>query len=75
MTMNAAFNGMGKPSPAVVISLIRMVIIYIPMAYILEHYFSISGIFIAYATANIISGIIAYRWAVNSVSGQIEKMG
>ena len=74
MTMNAAFNGMGKPSPAVVISLIRMVIIYIPMAYILEHYFSISGIFIAYATANIISGIIAYRWAVNSVSGQIEKM-
>ena len=38
MTMNAAFNGMGKPVPAVAISLIRMIVIYIPMAYFLQYF-------------------------------------
>ena len=32
MVMNASFNGMGKPIPAVHISLLRMVVIYIPVA-------------------------------------------
>ena len=30
MVMNASFNGMGKPMPAVHISVGRMVVIYVP---------------------------------------------
>ena len=74
MAMNAAFNGMGKPGPAVIISMARMIVIYVPLAYILQYFFAISGIFIAYALANILSAFLAYRWAVDSVSGQIDKM-
>ncbi|MDP6190604.1 MAG: MATE family efflux transporter [Gammaproteobacteria bacterium] len=74
MAMNAAFNGMGKPGPAVVVSVARMIVMYVPTAYLLQHYYAISGIFMAYAIANIFSAVIAYKWANNSVKGQIEKM-
>ena len=74
MTMNAAFNGMGKPVPAVAISLIRMIVIYIPMAYFLQYFLGISVIYLSYAIANILSGIVAYNWAKYSVSGQIERV-
>ena len=74
MAMNAAFNGMGKPGPAVIISMARMIVIYVPLAYLLQYFFAISGIFIAYALANILSAFLAYRWAVDPVSGQIDKM-
>lgn len=70
MIMNASFNGMGKPMPAVHISLARMVIIYLPLAFVANRYFGINGIFAAYAVANIITGIIAYSWARSSVSVQ-----
>ena len=74
MTMNAAFNGMGKPVPAVAISLIRMIVIYVPMAYFLQYFLGISGIYLSYAIANIVSGVVAYNWAKYSVPGQIERV-
>jgi putative MATE family efflux protein len=70
MIMNASFNGMGKPMPAVHISLARMVLIYLPLAFVANRYFGISGIFAAYAVANIITGIIAFSWARSSVPEQ-----
>ena len=70
MIMNAAFNGMGKPMPAVAISVGRMVVIYLPLAFLLENVFGIAGIFGAYMVANIITGIISYRWAKASLKTQ-----
>ena len=70
MIMNASFNGMGKPMPAVHISLARMVIIYLPLAFLGNRYFGINGIFAAYAVANIITGILAFAWARSSVPAQ-----
>jgi hypothetical protein len=51
-----------------------MIIMYLPLAYLLRYFYGISGIFMAYAIANIFSAVIAYKWANNSVQGQIEKM-
>ncbi|MDH4072093.1 MAG: MATE family efflux transporter, partial [Gammaproteobacteria bacterium] len=45
MVMNASFNGMGKPMPAVHISVGRMVVIYVPLAFLLDPYFGVAGIF------------------------------
>lgn len=73
MVMNAAFNGMGKPMPAVIVSVSRMVIIYIPLALIGEYKFGIAGIFGAYAIANLVSGIFAYAWARSVIIGQCDK--
>lgn len=73
MVMNASFNGMGKPMPAVWISVGRMLVIYIPLAIVLNHFVGIAGIFAAYAIANVVTGIIAYSWARNSVQAQCDK--
>lgn len=72
MVMNAAFNGMGKPMPAVHISVSRMAVLYIPLAFAAGHFFGVAGIFAAYAIANIVMGIISYAWARASVQPQCD---
>jgi len=63
MVMNAAFNGLGKPMPAVYISVTRMMILYLPLAIVGRQWFGIAGIFGAYAIANVLSGLLSYLWA------------
>ncbi|MBT8109531.1 MAG: MATE family efflux transporter [Gammaproteobacteria bacterium] len=63
MVVNAAFNGLGNPMPGVIISVTRIVVLYVPLAMLGMHYFGITGIFVAYAVANIVSGILGYYWA------------
>ena len=69
MTINAAFNGLGKPMPGVVVSLMRTIILYVPLALIGQHYFGIVGIFAAYAAANVITGFVAYAWVKKTIRG------
>ena len=73
MVMNAAFNGMGKPMPAVVISVARMAILYVPLAILMQKLLGIPGIFGTYAFANIVSAFVAYYWARGSVQEQCDK--
>ena len=73
MVMNASFNGMGKPMPAVWISVTRMAVLYIPLAMVGKHFFGITGIFVAYAIANVVTGIGAYMWARSSVKEQCDR--
>ena len=63
MVVNAAFNGLGKPLPGVIVSLMRTIVLYIPLALAADHWFGVTGIFAAYSAANIITGISAYAWA------------
>jgi Na+-driven multidrug efflux pump len=73
MVMNASFNGMGKPMPAVFISVARMAVLYVPLAIVMQAWFGIAGIFGTYAFANIASAVVAYYWARNSVQAQCDK--
>ncbi len=73
MIMNASFNGMGKPMPAVMVSIARMVVIYVPLAFAGDYLFGIAGIFGAYAIANIASGFFSYAWARSAVRAQCDK--
>ncbi|MDH4253763.1 MAG: MATE family efflux transporter [Gammaproteobacteria bacterium] len=75
MVMNATFNGMGKPMPAVYVSVGRMCVIYIPIAVVLDRYFGVAGIFAAYAIANATMGVLSYGWARASVQAQCDKHG
>lgn len=63
MVMCAAFNGLGKPMPAVYLSVARMVFLYLPLAVVGQSFFGIAGIFGAYAIANLASGLYSYLWA------------
>jgi putative MATE family efflux protein len=63
MVVNAAFNGLGQPMPGVIISVTRILGLYVPLAMIGMRLYGIVGIFAAYAVANIVSGVIGYYWA------------
>ena len=73
MVMNASFNGMGKPMPAVWISVARMALLYLPLALLGDRLFGIAGIFGAYAAANVVMGAVSYAWARASVQPQCDK--
>ncbi|MDH3620321.1 MAG: MATE family efflux transporter [Gammaproteobacteria bacterium] len=63
MVVNAAFNGLGNPMPGVVISVTRILVLYVPLAFLGKALFGMVGIFAAYAVANILSGVLGYFWA------------
>ena len=67
MVMNATFNGLGRPLPAVAISVGRMLVLYVPLAAVGMVFFAAPGMFVAYAVANIVAGFVAYAWAMRTV--------
>jgi putative MATE family efflux protein len=73
MVMNAAFNGLGHPLPAVGISLGRIVVLYLPLATVGMQFMGATGIFVAFAAANVVSGIIAYEWAKRTVRQRVAQ--
>lgn len=62
MVMNAAFNGAGRPLPAVIISLTRMLVLYVPLGYVFSRIWGVNGIFAAATVANITAGLLALTW-------------
>ncbi len=72
MVMNAAFNGLGKPMPGVIVSLMRIAVLYVPLAIVAARYFEVVGIFAAYAVANIVTGVFSYVWAERIVKRQCQ---
>lgn len=75
MVMNAAFNGLGKPMPGVVISVLRILVLYLPVALLAMRFFDVVGIFAAYALANVLTGIFAYLWARSTVKRLFAAQG
>ncbi len=73
MAMNASFNGLGRPMPGVGISVGRMLVLYVPLAFIGMRFFDEVGIFAAYAAANIVSGVLAYQWARTTVRRRCDQ--
>ena len=61
-TASACFNALGKPTPSLVISMLRALVIYIPLALIGDYFWGYVGIFVATALTNIIVGLFAWRW-------------
>ena len=62
MSVNASFNGLGKPFPAMAISILRALVIYLPLALVAQHFWGLPGLFIGMTAANAITGVLAYFW-------------
>jgi len=67
MVVNAAFNGLGNPMPGVAISVTRIMLLYVPLAWLGREWFGVAGIFGAFAIANLLSGALGHFWAKASV--------
>jgi putative MATE family efflux protein len=58
----SVFIALGKPMPPTVLSILRTVVVYIPMAIIFDSYWGYIGIFISLMVANVLFGVAAYLW-------------
>lgn len=73
MVVNAAFNGLGRPFPAVAVSCLRMLALYLPLAYAGTHLAGVHGIFAAACLSNIAAGLIAYLWIRRLTAEAVPK--
>ena len=62
MMTNAIFNSLGKPVSATILSVVRMFLINVPVAYIGKIYFGLPGIFAGACISNLTIGIVGYFW-------------
>ena len=58
----SVFIALGKPMPPTILSLLRTVVVYIPMAIVFDRYWGYIGIFISLMIANVLFGVAAYAW-------------
>ncbi len=56
-------NGMGKPVGGLLLSSLRLILVYLPLAWLLGKFGGLPGIFFASAAANVIVGLIAWWWS------------
>ena len=62
MSVNASFNGSGRPLPGVVISSCRVLFVLLPLIALGQWLFGLSGLFGAIALSNLGVGIVAWYW-------------
>ena len=65
MMSSATFNSLGRPLISTSMSVVRMFVIYVPLAYIGESLLGVTGIFVATCVSNIVMGLIGFglnRW-------------
>jgi putative MATE family efflux protein len=62
MACNASFNGMGKPIPGVIVSSCRVIIVFLPLAFLGRHLFGPQGLFAATTLSNLVMGAVAFAW-------------
>lgn len=70
---NSSFNARGLPKPALWISLLRSLIVGIPLAWLGDVLFGYTGIFLATALCNVVVGLIAWHWNRVSVGEQAGR--
>lgn len=58
----AAFNALGRPLPATVLTFIKLFLAYIPLAWVLSAKAGIDGIFWANAIAHLSFGVVGFVW-------------
>ncbi|WP_193164900.1 MATE family efflux transporter [Microbulbifer hainanensis] len=68
MSANAAFNGLGRPLPATLISFLRVLGVYLPLAWVGNQLWGITGLFAATALANLLLGALAWWWLRRDIS-------
>lgn len=56
-----SLNVLQRPRTALLIVIIRLVCLYLPLAYVCSIFYGIQGLFIGAGLGNVIAGVIAYR--------------
>ncbi|MCF8360567.1 MAG: MATE family efflux transporter [Prolixibacteraceae bacterium] len=67
MLSTASFNGLNKPHPSALFSIIRMLVLYVPLAWLGARLLGINGVFWGGFIANATVGILAFSFLFKTV--------
>ena len=73
MSVNASFNGSGRPMPSVIISSTRVIFVFLPLAFAGRWLFGLEGLFAASTIANLLVGLMAISWLKRHISSNIQN--
>ena len=65
---NASFNALSKPLPPLILSLARMLGVYIPLAILAAELYGYVGIFVVTALVNVLFGLIGWAWNRSTIN-------
>ena len=67
--VNSAFNGLNRPAAGVVVSVARMLVINVPVAWLGGRLFGVPGVFWGVAASNLVVGAAGTWWVWRSARG------
>jgi len=70
MMTSSIANGIGNPIPALLFTVSRLLILYLPLVWFLSQYLGLQGIYIATAVSNVIVGLGAWYWSFKRCQGK-----
>ena len=69
----STFIALGKPMPTLVLSLVRMLVLFVPLAVLLEVGLGSWGIYAAIAVCNLVLGVWSVMWVRAMLRREIER--
>ena len=70
---SSMFIALGKPMPPTILSILKAIVIYIPLAVWFDNLWGYIGIFIALLVSNLLFGIAAFFWGRHALASEIAK--
>lgn len=70
MQVNAIFNALDRPMRSVVVSAVRMLCLYLPLAWLGSRLYGVPGIFGGATAANLIAGLIGAWWIRSTLANE-----
>jgi len=70
---NSSFNAMHKPMAALALSIIRLFVCYVPIAYLGSHFYGLIGLFWGCVIANVITAVLSYFWFYRSLKKDLAE--
>ncbi len=67
MLSTSSFNGLNKPYPSSFFSIVRMLVLYVPLAWLGSRIFDVNGVFWAGFIANVIVGPVSFLYLNRTV--------
>ena len=73
MTATQSFNALGKPMPPLVMSILQMLVVYVPLALIGDLLWGYVGIYVAFATTSVLMGTVGFFWINNVIRKELSR--
>lgn len=70
----ATLNALNRPLHATALMALRLFVVYIPLAILLETLFSVRGVFMAAAASNVLAGLAAWYWIFRTLGSDGIEM-